>query len=767
VLLRSSAVSTVYATNGILDVQNGGTVTFQSSAATTFVVPSVLATGWQGGTGTITILGNTTTVNVGAWMGVARDVSSSTGTVVVGAANGSDAPTLNVGQFLDVGYFGTGNMTINGGSHVNVAGGMNIADGGNGVGSDGVGNVTLNGNSSLTAGSDILMAVYGGTGTLVVNGTSHVSTATNLQVGYGWGSDPVADQGVGIVKVNGGQVNAAGWIILGASGSQGSWTQTAGTTTCGGFCVGQWDNFYATSTGSGTLTLSGGTLITSQVRPDSDLSVTYGALSLGHGTVILNGGILQASADNLTGFINTQGVGDTMNVYASTGGALIDTAGHTVLQTLPFQHDPALGSSLDGGLTKLGAGVLTLSGVNTYTGLTSVNAGTLALGVDNAISTAVAVNGGTLDVGGFNATVGTVTLNSGAITGTTGVLTSTADFAVKSGSVSAILNGAVGLTKTTAGIVTLSGVNTYTGLTSVNAGTLALGGNNAISAAVAVNGGTFDVNSHNATVGAVTLNSGAITGTTGLLTSTAGFTVNSGSASAILAGAVGLTKTTSGTVTLTGANTYSGTTIVNQGTLQLSGPNARNPVMSLGGANVENDWTKLVFNYTGETGSPASAIAAQLALSYNHGWAGASAGKIFSTTCAASSGSNARVLGMSDNGTQVTVMQTVPGDATLDGTCNLADLTLVLTHYNHSGTWSTGDVNYDGSVNLADLNIVLTHYNHGMPALGDVVSGAGLDPKAINALTSDGFKVVPEPGTLALLAAGLIGLLAYAWRKRK
>ncbi len=26
---------------------------------------------------------------------------------------------------------------------------------------------------------------------------------------------------------------------------------------------------------------------------------------------------------------------------------------------------------------------------------------------------------------------------------------------------------------------------------------------------------------------------------------------------------------------------------------------------------------------------------------------------------------------------------------------------------------------------------------------------------------------VPEPGTLALLAAGLIGLLCYAWRKRK
>jgi hypothetical protein len=26
---------------------------------------------------------------------------------------------------------------------------------------------------------------------------------------------------------------------------------------------------------------------------------------------------------------------------------------------------------------------------------------------------------------------------------------------------------------------------------------------------------------------------------------------------------------------------------------------------------------------------------------------------------------------------------------------------------------------------------------------------------------------IPEPGTLALLAGGLVGLIAYAWRKRK
>ena len=36
--------------------------------------------------------------------------------------------------------------------------------------------------------------------------------------------------------------------------------------------------------------------------------------------------------------------------------------------------------------------------------------------------------------------------------------------------------------------------------------------------------------------------------------------------------------------------------------------------------------------------------------------------------------------------------------------------------------------------------------------------------------TIDNFEIVgtvPEPGTIVLLITGLIGLLAYAWRKRK
>jgi autotransporter-associated beta strand protein len=73
--------------------------------------------------------------------------------------------------------------------------------------------------------------------------------------------------------------------------------------------------------------------------------------------------------------------------------------------------------------------------------------------------------------------------------------------------------------------------------------------------------------------GVVTLQSGSITGTTGSLASAVDFEMHSGSVSAILAGSCGLNKTTSGTVTLSGANTYSGATSITEGTLALGAGN--------------------------------------------------------------------------------------------------------------------------------------------------------------------------------------------------
>jgi hypothetical protein len=91
---------------------------------------------------------------------------------------------------------------------------------------------------------------------------------------------------------------------------------------------------------------------------------------------------------------------------------------------------------------------------------------------------------------------------------------------------------------------------------------------------------------------------------------------------------------------------------------------------------------------------------------------------------------------------------TLPGDANLDGTVNINDLSKVLTNYDKTGTiWTDGDFDGNNSVDISDLSKVLTNYDKSAAA------GAGI-------------KAVPEPSTLVLFAAGLVSLMVCARRKR-
>ena len=84
----------------------------------------------------------------------------------------------------------------------------------------------------------------------------------------------------------------------------------------------------------------------------------------------------------------------------------------------------------------------------------------------------------------------------------------------------------------------------------------------------------------------------------------------------------------------------------------------------------------------------------------------------------------------------------LPGDANLDGTVDINDLTIVLAHYGQTGmTWGQGEFTGDGTVDINDLTIVLANYNKSAGA-------------------SAGMAAVPEPSCLVLLGIGGVGWLA-------
>ena len=229
-------------------------------------------------------------------------------------------------------------------------------------------------------------------------------------------------------------------------------------------------------------------------------------------------------------------------------------------------------------LTKDGSGILTLSGANDYSGDTLIYAGTLQLGAAEATSANSAiiladVVGATFDLNGNDTTISSLSGGGslgGNVTLGTGTLT-------VNGNTDATFNGVIsgtgGLTKLGSGNLTLDNVNLYTGATNIEMGTLTFGVSDAISPSsdlVLAAGATLGLGNFDYTIAAL---SGAGNLAMGNGTLTVGDSTST-TYDGIISGSGNLVKEGNGTLTLANNNTYTGTTDITDGTLQLGASNA-------------------------------------------------------------------------------------------------------------------------------------------------------------------------------------------------
>jgi outer membrane autotransporter protein len=503
----------------------------------------------------------TANLNIGAGGTVlanAVTVGTRTGTGSLESYINLNGGTLRAGSLLAGVGTGTRSINFNDGILGNYASGQDmtvnvpIA-----LAATGTHTFQVDGNAAIMTVSGVVSGANGtltkaGSGTLALTGNNTYSGGTTVnqglisfQSGANLGTGSITLDGGGLQWATGNTVDVSSRFS--ALGTQGAVLDTNGNNItlasamsgAGGQLIKQ---------GAGTLTLTGNN--------------TY------DGTTYINAGDVVVGNGGTSGTI----AGDVVNNTRLT----INRADTSTLQGA---------ISGTGTLVQAGAGTTVLTGNNTYTGNTQVNAGGLQLG-----------NGGT-----SGSVAGNVSLAAG-----TRLAVNRSDASLLQG----IVSGAGSFEQVGTGTTVLAGNNTYTGGTTITAGTLQLGNGGASGSVVGniVNNGTLAFNrTGTTTFGNLVSGSGGLlqagNGTTVLTadnTSTGGATIsagtlqlgNGGTAGSIVGDIVNnsvlainhsnnynldgtvsgtgmLSQIGNGTTVLTADNSYTGGTLISNGSLQI------------------------------------------------------------------------------------------------------------------------------------------------------------------------------------------------------
>lgn len=412
-----------------------GEVLLDTGAGTTLDTVSILDL-TKDGAGTLTVTGTST---------LADAVSVGEGTLALG------------GAIAGIEY-----LAVDSGAQVTLLAGQTLGDielADAGLIDLGANTLTLNGSGGF--GSIVSGTIAGAGGGLHVSGNAGV--AFGLIPGFGQGTYT-------------GTTRASGDGYLGLFGDQVLSAQTGLVIEDNGIIEIDGINTFASLSGTGgELWLCD----CSQVTIDQDVDTTFAGVLLGD----------PASAFVKAGSGRLALTGDTTGYFGAltvSGGVLAGTTSSLLVDitnNATVEFDQAFAGAYGevisgtGSLVKSGTGAVELTSANTYTGGTVVNAGTLIVGTDDALGFgSLTMNGGTLqvdfdqDVASLSGTGGTAEVN--ALLG----IVQAADTTF-----GGIFSGSGEIEKLGAGVLTLTGVSTFSGDVVVSDGTLALGGTGALS----------------------------------------------------------------------------------------------------------------------------------------------------------------------------------------------------------------------------------------------------------------------------------------------
>jgi len=501
-------------------------------------------------------------------------------------------------------------VTFNTSSIIDISANRTLTLGGTNVISNGTVTLNLSGNYSQS-GQLTVANSSGQTAALTINNGGNITSGASIYAGYASGSSGTITLQSGIINKSGGVGNQKLYI---AFSGDGTFIQNSGTLNHN-------LSIASGSGGNGYVEINGGNATIAFMdagagsNSTATLHVKGGNVSVGSFATLASGLnsqahiILAGGSTTLPAFSTTRGVGATAdlvfdggvlrptansatymsglaNAWINNGGAIIDTNTYNI--TISQALSNGVAANTQGTLAKQGAGTLTLNGSNTYSGATTVSEGTLALSNLNALQNSTLNTGSsgaqlvTFSVAGSN------TYNLGGLAGADALIIGNNTISVGSNNATTSYSGNISgtggsLTKVGGGSLLLSGNNTYTGITTINAGTLSLA-TIADAGVAGTLGNATNVASNLVLSGGTLEYSGAANGT-----SNRAFTLANGTSSAISVAnsTVSLTmsgtsatstgslaKTGNGTLILSGVNTYSGSTTLSAGALQVAHANA-------------------------------------------------------------------------------------------------------------------------------------------------------------------------------------------------